>query len=91
MMVVFDEAEARGLLSARIMPARDNKRPTNQREVPSQSRPPPEPRTAKPKRPLGTGLDRSTEAVMEAARPRMKPAPPGALPERRAAEAKRRG
>ena len=85
------DAEARSLLSAEIMPARNNQRPTNQREAPSPSRPPQQDRAAKPKRRPGKGLDRSPEAVIEAARPWRKPAPANALPDRRTAEARRRG
>jgi len=71
------------------MPARknNNKLLKNQRAASSK----PQPRATKSKRAPGAGLDRSTEAVIEAAHPRMKPAPPGALPDRRTAEAKRRG
>lgn len=72
------------------MPARSKSRPTSHRETPSPPRPSPS-RAPAPKHPPGEGLDRSTEGLIEATRTRMKPAPIDAPPDRRTAEAKRRG
>ena len=70
---------------------RKHARPINHREAAAKAPPIQHARAVRPKRPPGTGLDRSTEGLIAATRTRLGPAPAGALPDRRTAEAKRRG
>jgi hypothetical protein len=80
--------EARRLLRISVMPARNTKPPTNQRDIPSEARP--QRRRAAKQAAPGEGLDRSTEALIETTRNRMKPAPPDALPDRHTTDSTRR-